>query len=85
MIRQTSIECYTEIKAEGIVETQRIRILNHIKKYMGISRNDISRELGITINATCGRCRELILSGLVREDGVKCDCVTGKKNLILKA
>ena len=86
MIRQTSIECYNEIKAEGIVETQRIRILNHIKKYSdGLLRMEISDELNIKINAVCGRCRKLVQDGLVYEDGTRLNQKTGKKNLILKA
>jgi len=85
MIRQTSLSAYRDIQFDGTENTQISIIYREITKYNGITRNELSRKLGITINAVCGRVNKLIEVGLVFEEGKRADKVTGKQNYIIKA
>ena len=86
MIRQTSILAYRDISEDGTALSQKEVILNYIKNYSsGLTRNDISLELSIKINAVCGRTRELIKAGLVEEIGKRHDPFTNKLNMYMVA
>jgi len=86
MIRQTSLSAHEIIQIDGTAKTQRQVILDFLKRgNRGFSRNELSRLLGIRINAVCGRIRKLIQDGLVYESGEDIDRFSGKKNYVLKA
>ena len=85
MIRQTSLECYQEIILDGTIVSQKLQVLYFIRRFIGVTRNEISRETGITINAVCGRVKSLLDEKAIYEDRWKTDEITKKKNYILKA
>ena len=85
-LRQTSLDAHNIIQGDGTATNQRMRILEFVRKYAyGLTRNEISGLLGIRINAVCGRVRELIKLGSLREDGKKVDKYSNKENFVLKA
>lgn len=85
MIRQTSIEAYHEIESDGTALSQEDRVFGFIQSFDGLTRNEISRNLSIPINAVCGRVNSLIRQGRVYEDGKRPDKYSQKQNYILKA
>ncbi len=84
-VRQSSLEAYQEIILDGTITSQKLQVLYFIKRFTGVTRNEINRETGITINAVCGRVRTLLDEKAIYEDGWKTDEITRKKNYILKA
>ena len=85
MIRQTSLLAIQDIRSDGTAQTQRNKIRDFLKKFDGLTRNEISRLLGIKINAVCGRTNELMKSQLVYEEGKRKDRFSQKENYILKS
>ena len=86
MLRQTSLMAHRDIQEDGTASNQRMTILKFVRRFPdGLTRQEISRLLGIPINAVCGRCRELIKVGSLYEDGKKQDQFSRKVNMILKA
>ena len=82
-VRSTSKKAYAEISWTGKKGTIKQRILVIIRLNPGITRLEISRRFGFTINSTCGRIKELLDSGDVYEKGTKIDLVTKKGGLML--
>jgi len=86
MIRQTSLHAHDEIQGDGSALSQRATIRDFLMRFSeGLTRNEVSRMLGIPINAVTGRVRELIKSGLVEEIGKRRDTYSEKENYVLKA
>lgn len=50
----------------------------------GLTRNEISTNAGIRINAVCGRVNKLIKKGILKEDGKKFDNHSNKENYIVR-
>ena len=69
--KQTSLEAYESIKVDGTKKSQTESILFLIIERPGLSRQDISKALGIAINAVCGRINELLKEGMIVENGTK--------------
>ena len=72
MIRQTSLDAYNELKANGKANTQRGKILGFLLAHSNyadepFSRLELSGILEISINAICGRVKELLDDELVEE------------------
>ena len=84
MIRQTSIESYNDIILDGTEISQKLQVLYYIRRFTGVTRNEINRETGITINAVTGRVNKLLEEKAIYEDGFKIDPITKKKNYVLK-
>ena len=82
-VRATSKDAYADIERSGKRETYAERIHTIIRLNPGITRLEISRRFGITINNTCGRVNSLVTNGSVEEIGEKKDVVTGKKGMKL--
>ena len=77
---------HQEIQSDGSAESQRLAILHFLKRYPdGLSRQEISALMGISINAVCGRIKELLEFGTVYEDGKRRNSNTGKDNYVVKA
>ena len=83
-VKTNSLDAYRGIQEDGTAMSQRERVFMLIDHSDGVSRQDISRALGLPINSVCGRVHSLIKQGLVCESGNKIDQVTGKKNAILE-
>ena len=75
-----------KIESDGTIGKQSIIILKFLQSTYpkGFTRNEISRRLGIKINAVCGRVKELLLARWLKEEGKRKDKFTGKSNYILK-
>ena len=85
-IRQTSLQAHSDIQSDGTADSQRLRVLRHIRAYPeGLLRAEVSEELDIPINAVCGRIKELLKLGSVYEEGKRMNTKTHKANYILKA
>jgi len=73
VIRQTSLDAYNELKANGKANTQRGIILHCLilrsahRIVLPLSRTELSDLLNIRINAICGRVKELLDDELVEE------------------
>jgi predicted transcriptional regulator len=84
--RQTSLQAHEIIQSDGTASNQRMVILKYIRCFPdGLTRQEISRNLGITINATCGRINELLKLHSLYEDGKRIDRYSRKENYIIKA
>lgn len=79
-IRDTSRHAYNDIKTNGTQVSQAMKIFNYIKSSDGVTRNMISNETGIGINAVCGRVNELLKSFMIRENGKMKDIYTKRQN-----
>ena len=85
MIRQTSLDAYNELKANGKANTQRGKILGFLLAHSNyedvpFSRLELSHNLEITINAISGRVRELLDDELVEEVSHKCSITKNNVN-----
>ena len=85
MIRQTSLDAYKELKANGKANTQRGKILSFLLAHSNyedvpFSRLELSHSLKIPINAISGRVRELLDDKLVEEVPYKCSVTKNNVN-----
>ena len=86
MIRQTSLDAYNELKANGKANTQRGIILHCLilrsahRIVLPLSRTELSDLLNIRINAICGRVKELLDDELVEEVSHKCSITNNNVN-----
>lgn len=90
-IRDSSLEAFARIHADGTAGTQAAKIFALLKKHKkGLTYNEIQRLTGLKINAICGRMAELrrieLTNGeiLVTSDETRQDQVTGVTNMIWK-
>ena len=88
MLSQTSLKAYREINSDGVTGKQALKIYKLLSLYkekdLGLTRNELSRLLYIPINAICGRVREMIKDGFVKESGIALDQFSHKENKIVK-
>ena len=83
MIRDTSLMAYKEISEEGKIDTQRIEIIRILNKFKALTREEIHKLTGLMYSSVCGRVRELMIEGLVYEEGIKIN-LSGKKARIIR-
>lgn len=74
-VRDTSIDTYTRLR--DYLGDQAMQVYIYIDKHPNITRNEISKESEVNINAVCGRVNELIKQGLVKEGIKRKDYYTG--------
>lgn len=80
MVHDHSISAKNEIDSNGTALTQRETIFQSIKNCAG-TRQQVALRTGISINAVCGRVKELLNEGDIVEQGV--DKSTGRSRAIL--
>lgn len=73
MIQQTSLDSYVELKLEGKLGKRRAQVFTYISAHPRCTGREISKGLQLPINSICGRKRELIKMGYIKEDGTKYD------------
>ena len=85
-IRQTSLMAYYASDAEQIFGKQSYLIYDFFKRNYPVdyTRNEISRNLGIKINAVCGRINELIKAEWLEEVGKRKDTYSKKLNMMIR-
>lgn len=84
MIRQTSLDSYDGIKADGTLGRQQVIIFDFIKRYSkGLTREEVSQLLSLRLSSVCGRVNELIKKGCVFEQSRRLN-TTGREGYILK-
>ncbi len=76
-VRKTSLEAYAKLRLYGKLSAQQqsiiyLFLLNPAPR----TRQEIAKEAGLTINATCGRVKELLDLGVLSEVGRKTCAVT---------
>ena len=76
-IRQTSIDCYNQIKAEGLLSKRRLEVYEAIFKNAPCSASEIFNVKNLKTNQS-GRFTELRDLGVIYEKGIKKCSVTGK-------
>ena len=79
MTTQTKAEIHQENQESGIYLPQREQIMEVVSNNPGLTRSEISRESGLTINAVTGRIHELISAGQLQEGGTKFCSISGKR------
>lgn len=86
MVKDTSWQAYQEILRGGIATTQAERVLQALNYYPnnGVTRAQLSSDLGMPINSVCGRVNELLKAEVIYVSGTgKCP-VTGRTVEMLK-
>lgn len=80
-VRDTSMEAYSALIGAEMSKQQRI-IVDFMKAHPGAcyTRQELTRDTGLTINATCGRVNELLVAGVLVEDGRK-DCTVTRNRV----
>ena len=76
-IRQTSIDCYNQIKADGLLSKRRLEVYEAIFKNAPCSASEIFNVKNLKTNQS-GRFTELRDLGVIYEKGIKKCSVTGK-------
>jgi DNA-binding Lrp family transcriptional regulator len=64
-VRDTSLEIYHKLK--DYFGEQAIEIFKYVNKHPNITRNELHKELDIKEASICGRVKELIQEGVLRE------------------
>lgn len=61
-VRDASMQAYRQLVASGKLGAQQRRIVEHFLAHPGarFTRQELARDTGLTINATCGRVAELM-------------------------
>ena len=85
-IKQTSLQAYSDVKADGTAKAQRDRIYDLLQCTPdGLTREEIRDMLGIMYTSVCARCRALVKSGKLYESDKNTRInSSGKKALILR-
>ena len=84
-IKQTSLDAFKEINETGTAQTQEDLVLEYIQEHKnGLTRQEISEKLEISINAVCGRVNKLLDKYKIFEEGTRLNQSTNKQNAILK-
>jgi len=80
MIRQTSIDCYNQIKAEGLLSKRRLQVYEAILEYAPCSSSEAIRNANATFGVfgVSSRFTELRDLGVIYEKGTKKCSVTGR-------
>lgn len=74
-VRNSSLDAYFYIRGNGTVLNQKGRIIEDlVKARTSLTRVEISKRTGITINAVSGRVNELIRDGYLHESSQKRKC-----------
>jgi len=76
-VKETSIEAYGRLRAEGRLTTQHTLILSAWKPGVTYTRQELAKLTGLGINAICGRVNELVAMGAVQVSGKRACTVTG--------
>jgi len=80
-VRDASMEAHRAIRGGGRMADQQRLIVEHLRARPGekFTRQELARDLGLGINAVCGRVNELVAEPfeLLLEDGRKRCSVTG--------
>lgn len=74
-MKPTSIAAYDSLKGSKSLRKQ---IYLCIYANPGCTRNDISRHTRLPINSVTGRVRELMIDGVIYEEGTTKDVMTGR-------
>ena len=82
MTRQTSIDCYNQIKAEGLLGRSSMEVYEGVYKYGPVTAGELAQELtGIPRNDISSRLTQLRKKGVVSE--VQCrNCKVSGRNVI---
>lgn len=76
MVRDTSIEVYNKIKADGLLSKKRFELYDHIYHYGPLTASSAFKALGWKTNQS-GRFTELEQRGVIRAIGKTEDADTG--------
>ena len=78
MTRQTSIDCYNQIKAEGLLSKRRLKVYRAIMKNAPCTTNEATKDLDSGSYGIGSRTTELRRLGVIYESGVRRCRVTGR-------
>lgn len=76
---ETSKEAAQKLKKKA---TKREIVYNAIKKFGGLTNEQISDMTGMPLSGVCGRCRELQLDGLVQDSGKRFKSLSGRNAVV---
>lgn len=85
---QTRNNAYHEIHDDGTAQSQADKVLNAYReaKDRGLTRYECELKTGLRVNAVCGRTKELLDKGLLKETELtRRNNDTGKENAVLVA
>ncbi len=83
---QTDILSFEEQPPDRGFLSQRDRIWIYLRRHpSGVLRSEIAKDMGVPINAVCGRVKELLDLSVIAEQGKRINQDTGKKSSILYA
>ena len=75
--RQTSIDCYNQIKQEGLLSKRRLQVYESIYNYAPCTASEVFKEKNLKTNQS-GRFTELRDLGVIYEKGERTCSITGK-------
>lgn len=76
--RQTSIDCYNEIKAEGLLSTRRLEVYEAIFKNAPCTTNEALKDVHSGSHGVGSRTSELRDAGVIYEKSVRPCRITGR-------
>ena len=77
-IRQTSIDCYNQIKADGLLSKRRLEVYEAILKNAPCTSNEALKDIYSGSHGVGSRTTELRDLGVIYEKGIKKCSVTGR-------
>ena len=75
--RQTSIDCYNQIKSEGLLSKRRLQVYESIFNYAPCTASEVFNDKNLKTNQS-GRFTELRDLGVIYEKGEKKCSITGR-------
>ena len=75
--RQTSIDCYNQIKQEGLLSKRRLQVYESIYNYAPCTASEVFKEKNLKTNQS-GRFTELRDLGVIYEKGERICSITGR-------
>ena len=75
--RQTSIDCFNQIKQEGLLSKRRLQVYESIYNYAPCTASEVFKEKNLKTNQS-GRFTELRDLGVIYEKGERACSITGK-------
>ena len=81
-IRQTSIDCYHEIKANGLLSKRRLEVYEALLKHAPCTSSEAIINTGWSLHAVSSRFTELRNMGCIIERGTKTCSISGMTRIV---
>lgn len=82
-VAETSLRAFRDLQHEGALAPQEQRVVEAIRQFGAMTRDEIAERTGMRLSAVCGRCKSLIDAGRLQEQGTRINPQSLKANKLV--